>query len=72
MEDVLLKVVNSGEFLETRYSGRLRVNPSDTARVSMWTPPLRLVVLEDKSNPMFPLKVTAPDILVTVRARAMG
>jgi hypothetical protein len=72
MEDILLKVLHNGEFLETRHSGRLRVKPSDRSRVSMWSPPFRLVVSKDSSDSMFPLRVTAPEILVTVRARATG
>jgi hypothetical protein len=57
------------EFLETRCFGWLWVHPSDTSRVSMWSPTLGLDVVEDGLNPTFPLKVTAPDIRVTVRAR---
>lgn len=69
MQDVLLKILDGGELLETRKFGQLRVRPSDVSRVSMWSPTLRLVVVEDGSNALYPLKVTATDILVTVRAR---
>jgi hypothetical protein len=72
VEDVVLRVLNRGEFLETRHLGRLQVRPSDMSRVSMWSQSLRLYVAQDHADSMFPLKVTAPDILVTVRARAVN
>lgn len=70
MEDVLLNVLNNGEILETRYSGRLQVHPSDVSKVALWSPTLRLLVEENGPESIFPLKITAPEILVTVRARA--
>jgi hypothetical protein len=72
VEDVVLRVLNRGEFLETRHLGRLQVCPSDTSRVSMWSPSLRLYVVQDRPDSMYPLKITAPDILVTIRARAVN
>jgi hypothetical protein len=70
MEDVLLNVLNDGQLLLTRHSGRLQVHPDDRSKVSMWSPTLRLVVKENGKDSMYPLKITAPEILVTVYARA--
>jgi hypothetical protein len=70
MEDELLNVLEDGEFLVTRHSGRLQVHPADRSKVSMWSPTLRIVVKENGPDSMYPLKVTAPDILVTIHARA--